>query len=252
MTLFESYLLYNIGGNIMSKSRKVKQYEYNEKYGHIPVDYHERLSWMFDKYKLSENKSIEILNKRDRMLNSLYYNDINIILFEEPEGAKRSRFRLINRKNFTKAAIGNPQFIHVYTPHAREDSMYMKRLTEYDIIQLDSLICTPCNIEYKTFHKTPNSFNITDKFLSEIGLIRPLNKPDWDNIGKKYSDMSNYNIWLDDIFVVDGTVRKFYSILPRVEINIKYLNIVYNKYQFNAISNRKDFNKYECKLDYFK
>ena len=44
-----------------------------------------------------------------------------------------------------------------------------------------------------------------------------------DNIGKKYSDMFNSNIWLDDKLVISGTVNKFLSELPRVEIYVRYL-----------------------------
>lgn len=234
-----------------TKTRKVKEKEYREKYSDIPIDYYERLSWMYDKYKITDKKADEIINKRNEMLYSLYYNDINIVLFEEPEGTPRSRFRIINRQNFTQAAKDMSQFVHVYSPNAKDDHLFMKRLTEEELDYLDSLICTPCIIEYKTFHKTPSSFNSVDTFLAEIGLIRPINKPDWDNIGKKYSDMSNHNIWLDDIFVIEGTVKKYYSILPRVEIGIRYLNMVYNKNQYNAITNRKDYNEYKCNLSYF-
>lgn len=228
-----------------------KQVKYNENYGHIPIDYNDRLSWMFDEYKLSVAKCNEILEKRDQMMQNLFFTDLNINLFEEPEGSKRSRFRIINRTNFASAAISNPSFVHVYTPDASSDNAHMKRLTEDGLVELEQMICTPCMVHYKTYIKTPSSFSVTDKFLAEIGLSRPIVKPDWDNMGKKYSDMSNANIWLDDSFVISGTVDKFYSILPRIEINIKYLNMVYNKYQYNSVSNRKDFNANNCELEFF-
>ena len=73
-------------------------------------------------------------------------------------------------------------------------------------------------------------------------MIRPeIKKPDFDNIAKKYSDMYNYNIWLDDSQVIDGEVHKYYSILPRVEIYLRYMNVVYNKHQYNTITSRKDY-----------
>ena len=115
----------------------------------------------------------------------------------------------------------------------------MKRLiNNNDFMQFNQQLCTPLEITYDAFFKTPSGFNKVDTVLAEVGLIRPLTKPDWDNIGKKYSDMYNSNIWLDDSFVVSGTVNKYYSILPRVEIRLKYLNMVYNRYQYNAIRNR--------------
>ena len=53
--------------------------------------------------------------------------------------------------------------------------------------------------------------------------------------------MYNSNVWIDDCLTIKGTVYKFYSVLPRVEINLNYLNAVYNKKQYDSIINRKDF-----------
>jgi len=222
----------------------------------IPKNFEDRLSWMVDQYKMNENKFKSILNTRDEMINTLKYDDLNIILYEIPEGSPRPRFRIINRSNFANAALANSAFVHVYSRDAEQDSAHMKRLKEDELNNIinntNELLNTPCIIDYIVFHKTPSNFNIDETFLAEMGIIRPLNKPDWDNIGKKYSDMSNENIWLDDSFVIDGRVQRFYSVLPRVEINIRYLNMVYTKKQYDSISKRKDFNKYNLSLEYFK
>lgn len=228
------------------KTRTEKSIKYEEKYGNIPIDYNERLSWMYDKYKINEKKTLDIVKKRDAMINSLYYKTLKVVLFEEPEGSPRPRFRLVNRYNLLNEAMNNSNFVHVYSVNAREDSLYMKRLVESDLLELDSLIYTPCIVVYNIYMKTPTAYNITDTFLSELGLIRPIFKPDWDNIGKKYSDMYNHNVWLDDTLVISGTVNKFYSILPRVEIELRYLNMLYNKHQYNSIKKR-----YDGEINYF-
>ena len=228
-------------GDYIKKSRKIKQEEYKRKYGNIPIDYNERLSWMVDCYKLSPQKMQEILDVKGNMIHNLFFFECKVVLFEEPEGASRPKFRIINKSNFHKAAIGS-QFVHVYVPHAGEDNAYMKKLSDSELIELDYLINTPCICEYNAFLKTPSNYNITETFLSEIGLERPnISKPDYDNIAKKYSDMYNHSVWIDDALVIDGIVRKYYSILPRVEINLKYLNAVYNKKQYNSIIRRKDY-----------
>ncbi|MGL5752470.1 MAG: RusA family crossover junction endodeoxyribonuclease [Paraclostridium sp.] len=231
----------------MGKNRKQKSMEYHDKYSHIPINYEERLSWMYDSMNISDKKAQSIYDKRSAMLNSLYYKEFNIKLFEEPEGTQRSRFRLINRKNIANMAMSNSSFVHVYSPHAKDDHMYMKRVVNEELYELDHLIHTPCIVEYNVYLKTPSAYNMEDTFLAEIGLIRPIVKPDWDNIGKKYSDMYNHNIWLDDTLVISGTVNRYYSILPRVEINLRYLNMLYNKHQYNTISKRVD-----CEVNYFK
>jgi Holliday junction resolvase RusA-like endonuclease len=224
------------------KSRKIKSIEYETKYQGIPTNYYERLNYMCDIFNISESKYNEILAKKQTMLENLYYYDLDIILYEEPEGSPRPRTRIVNRKNFMNEAISNSNFVHVYSITGKEDSVFMQRLMQQDLLNLQCLIDTPCIIEFNCFFKTPDSFSITDKFLAEIGIIGYIPKPDWDNIGKKYSDMYNHNIWIDDSYVTDGRVRKFYSILPRVEIKLRYLNTLYNKYQYNSLIKRKDYN----------
>lgn len=227
---------------IYIKNRKQKSKEYLEKYGNIPLDDTERLRYLVDKYKLSDSKMKEILDKRSMMLQNLFFYECQIVqLLEIPEGSVRPRFRVINKKNFNRAAIGS-QFVHVYTPNAAEDHVYMKKLCDDELIELDYLINTPCVIEYNAFYPIPSNYSVTDVFLSEIGLIRPVvDKPDWDNLGKKYCDMYNHNIWLDDSLVYDGSVHKYYSILPRIEIKLQYMNAVYNKNQYKRIIERKDY-----------
>lgn len=227
---------------LKSKSRKQKQKEYEEKYKEIPIDLKDRLLYMIDQYHISEAKMQEILDKKDVMLQNLFFYECKIIqLFEEPEGSCRPRFTLLTKSNYNRAAINN-SMIHVYTPRASEDHRYMHELCDQDLIQLDYLINTPCVIKYDAFYKTPSYYNATDSILAEIGLIRPpILKPDWDNLGKKYCDMYNHNVWIDDALVYDGEVHKYYSILPRIEIQLKYLNTVYNKQQYNQIVKRKDY-----------
>ena len=224
------------------KNRRQKQIDYDKNYYGIPLEYKDRLNYMIEKYNVKESKMEEIINKKFAMESNLFYYDLNLVLYEEPEGTPRPRFRIVNRKNFNNEAISNSEFVHVYSINAREDNIFMKKLVEQELLSLNSLINTPCNICFNAFYKTPSYFSITDKFMAEIGLIDPVSKPDWDNIGKKYSDMYNHNIWIDDNLVKKGVVEKFYSILPRVEIQLRYLNCVYNKHQYNQITKRKDYN----------
>lgn len=233
------------------KTRSQKQEEYQKKYSHIPIGFIERLNWMYDYYKITPKISEEIIAKRNKMISTFKYFDLDIVLFEVPEGSPRPRFRIINRTNLANMALSNPNFVHVYSLTGREDSLYMRRLVDSELLVLNQLICTPCDIEINAYVKTPSYYSKQDIFLSELGLIRPLSKPDWDNIEKKYSDMFNHNIWLDDTFVVDGSIHKFYSILPRIEIRLKYMNMVYNKYQYNQILSRQDYDSDKNSLDYF-
>ena len=224
------------------KNRKQKSLDYENKYSEIPKDMEERLAWMCDKFNVSSAKMDEILEKKRNMEFYLQYYDYKIILYEVPEGMPRPRFRFVNKSNFMDAAIANPGFIHVYSPTAGDDFRYMQRLKEDELLQLHQFVQTPCNIIIDSYFPTPSYFNVVDKFIAEIGLHNQIVKPDWDNIGKKYSDMYNHNIWLDDSLVIDGRVRKFYSILPRVEINLRYLNYITCRQQYNNIIGRSEYN----------
>lgn len=218
------------------KSRKNKQKLYDKLYNHIPKDYDERLEWMVDQFHLNSMKMDSIIGKYNTMKKQLYYKRFFIVLYEIPEGSPRPRFRLVNRKNLRNIAIANPNFIHVYSPVGAEDHKFMKQLlTKQDFTDYNKLIYTPCIVNYKAFFKTPSSFNSVEKYLAELGVYNPISKPDWDNIGKKYCDMTNENIWVDDRLVIKGTVEKYYSILPRVEITIDYLNMLQNKQQAESL-----------------
>lgn len=233
------------------KTRKQKHDDYENKFGHIPIDYRERLDWLYDELKITDRQGFEILHKRDMMMQSLEYIDTEIILFEVPEGSPRPRFRLVNRANLSNMAMSNPNFVHVYSLTGKEDNVFMKRLmSQEDFHALDQMICTPCTIDIYAFMKTPSYYNREDTILAEIGLHRPISKPDWDNLGKKYSDMFNANMWLDDTLVIDGSIHRYYSVLPRIEIRLRYLNMVYNKHQYNSIIHRTDYNE-DYNLQYF-
>ena len=232
------------------KSRKQKADEYEAKYAGIPVDYYKRIEYLYDKLHITGSVAFDIVMKRAEMMRSLQYHDITIILFEVPEGSPRPRFRIVNRQNLANMAIENPSFVHVYSITGAEDNRYMRRLIDSgELNQLNSLIYTPCSVDICAFMKTPSSYNRVDIILAEMGLHRPITKPDFDNIAKKYSDMFNKNVWLDDTLVVDGAIHKYYSILPRVEIRLKYLNMLYNVHQYRSMTGRIEDS---TSIEYFK
>ena len=81
--------------------------------------------------------------------------------------------------------------------------------------------------------------------LAELGMIKPITTPDWDNLGKTYSDMVQKWLLLNDSLITEGSVSKRYSLKPRVEITITYaLNYdsIYNK---RVIENSKSYKELE-------
>lgn len=232
----------------MNKYEK-KRIEYLNKYGDIPVDYNERLLYMMDYYNITKTQADEIIAQRDDMLKSLNFFNYKVVLYEEPEGAKRPRFRFCKNTITSGASQG---FVHVYSPDASAGHNQLRKIIESnELYQLDNLIYTPCIVTFDAYFKTPSYFNKKEVFLAEIGLENPLTKPDFDNIAKKYSDMYNSNVWIDDALTTTGVVHKYYSILPRVEIYLSFLNMFQNKHQYNSlikrVNNPEQLNYYKFK-----
>ena len=232
------------------KSKRQKVIEYEQKYGNIPKNYIDRLNWMYDNFNIDDKKSQEIIDARNRFINSTYYETIRIVLYEIPEYTPRPRARIINKKDIINAATGNNSFIQVYSITGRQNREYMKQFVSSNMNYIETLLCTPCDIEYRSYFPTPKYYNKTQIFLAEIGLDRPVSKPDFDNIEKAYGDAFTGNIWIDDILVVDATIRKYFSILPRVEIDLMYSNQLYNNHQYKAMIKRKDYTE-EMNVNYF-
>lgn len=223
--------------------------EYEEKFSEIPKDYNERLNYMIDKYHVTPKQMDQIIEKKRNMMFNMVYYDYMIIEYDIPRIKPRPRSRIIHRKNYMDVAAANPMMVHVYSPHARDDMNSMHRLIGDELEALHLFIQTPCTVVLNCYEKTPEAFTVTDKFLCELGILPSISHNDGDNYLKCASDRLNTNLWLDDSLVVSATVNKFYSILPREEIFIKYLNVIPNKNQYKAVTNRKDFNP-DYQVDY--
>ena len=208
----------------------------------IPKDYQERINWIIDTYKISDTKLKDIIDTKNKMLQQMYYMpELFVVIYEIPEGSPRPRARFIKSKgnNILANARSNSGFIQVYSITGAADKKFMQEFkTNSDFDFLESLIYTPCSVKYDAYFKTPSIFNSKEKMLAELGMIRPLSKPDFDNVEKKYSDMYTGNIWVDDSIVIESNFNKYYSELPRIEITLRYMNMLYNKYQYKSVSKR--------------
>jgi Holliday junction resolvase RusA-like endonuclease len=78
----------------------------------------------------------------------------------------------------------------------------------------------PLYMRVSAFYAIPGSASKSKQRDMESGLIRPVKKPDFDNIGKIVADSLNGAAYHDDAQIVDCQIQKFYSRDPRVEISI--------------------------------
>jgi Holliday junction resolvase RusA-like endonuclease len=73
----------------------------------------------------------------------------------------------------------------------------------------------------KAYFKIPKSKSNKIACQMSMGAIRPTSRPDGDNLLKLYSDALNGLAYHDDSQIVSATVEKWYSIEPRVEIEVE-------------------------------
>ena len=69
--------------------------------------------------------------------------------------------------------------------------------------------------------------------------LNPVDKPDYDNIGKCYTDIFTGILTADDDIFWHGEIYKWYSLLPRVDITIRYLTKHESDYIYKKLKNRK-------------
>lgn len=131
------------------------------------------------------------------------------VIYGEPKGKQRPKFSTIN---------GHARAI---TPEQTVNFENLVRM-EYHA-QLGDFIIesgTPVYVLIDAFQSIPKGVSNRKRQLMIRGELRPMKKPDFDNLGKIICDSLNKIAYYDDSAVVDGRVRKFYGIKPRIEVFI--------------------------------
>lgn len=195
------------------------QDKYDEKYGHIPSTQEEILKYIEENYKLDSSKILELENH----ILSLEWKDIEVLLPLVPKPTPRPRLAYKTK--------------HFYVPGAADNKKIIK---EY--IDNKNVIYTRTKFVVKTYQPTPTStMNSTEIYLAEKGLLCPLSTPDWDNLGKTYSDMLQDILFLNDNIIQTGIVEKYYSLKPRIELFISYQDGFDSKFNKKRVENTKAF-----------
>lgn len=123
----------------------------------------------------------------------------------------------------------------IYVPGAAKNATYFNR---HVLPTLNGLmISTPCKVDARFYIKTPSSFNKIQMLLAELGLIRPWGRNgDVDNFSKTVLDQIQPNekrghigILKDDALVFEMNSRKYYSVTPRTEVTITYMDSIPQK-----------------------
>lgn len=177
--------------------------DYEEKYGDITEDYEERINQLLTPIKTDSRR--KILQEEIFRIRNVEWITKKFTIYLLPKATPRPR--LGQRGVF-------------YVKGAKDNKkLFKKFINDSDI----DIITTPTKFTCKSYFPIPSSMNQIEKVLAEIGLIRPISKPDWDNVGKAYCDMLQGLILYDDSLIVEGVSKKYYSMKPRIEITISYM-----------------------------
>lgn len=87
----------------------------------------------------------------------------------------------------------------------------------------EKLLTGALRVDTVEYRRIAASLRKAQRVEAARGTIRPITKPDMDNVEKAVWDALTGLVWKDDAQVVDGRRAKFYSDVPRVEIEIEEL-----------------------------
>ena len=138
--------------------------------------------------------------------------EIKIVIYGEPVPQGRPRF----------ARMGN--YVHAYDPQKSKD---YKRLVRYWVTEhlkkIDGFIPfqNALYVDITFWLSIPSSWSKKKRIEADSGLIRPIKRPDADNLFKSL-DALNGLLWVDDSIITDLHIRKRYTAeLARTEIIVK-------------------------------
>jgi len=135
---------------------------------------------------------------------------VKFTVLGEPTGKGRPRFRNVGK------------YVQTYTPDKTVSYENLIKV-EYRRQCEDFMFAADAQLDVRiiAYYGIPKSTSKKRKKLMEEKKIRPIKKPDADNVIKCYLDALNKVAYNDDTQVVDLQIRRFYSHEPRVVVTIR-------------------------------
>lgn len=135
---------------------------------------------------------------------------INFTIPGSPQG--KARARVYRQGNFTRAV----------TPEKTVNYEALVKIC-FEKIKPDHYNPLEAQIAMtvKAYFGIPKSVSKKLREQMLLNNIRPTKKPDTDNIGKIIADSLNTIVYRDDAQIVRMLIEKYYSDVPRVEVEIR-------------------------------
>lgn len=206
-------------------------YEYEQKYGELPIYFSDQVLYVLDKAKITD-KDLPRLHNSIINLQKAKWRSFKFTIYLVPKSTPRPRY--------------SNKLQGFYVSGAKEYSDLFKEFID-NIDNKPNIITTPTIFKIKTFHPIPNNMNKIEKVLAELRLIYPINKPDFDNLAKTYSDMTQKHLLMDDSIIIKSTIEKYYSCRPRIEVEFQYMKDYDCQFNKKKIESWKSFKDLKCK-----
>lgn len=209
----------------MAKKKKKKKLSIEEEYlpyADLPNDSDELLASFISDNKFTKKQMVELIKEYHKLKKAKKDKvKLKFIIEMIPKGSPRPRLNLYRKC--------------VYVEGAKENWEFFKKLVDTQQIKIKGQIHKATYMDLKYYLPIPSGMTKKEKVLAEKKVLRPISKPDWDNLGKT-TDMFNKTLWLDDSLVIDARVRKYYSFKPRIEVKIKYEKVFDSLYNERKIT----------------
>lgn len=205
------------------KSRDQRLAEYNAEHPYHVDDAVERVKRYFEEHNLDLDRACaKAAAKAAVILEERSYRTIHVLLREYPAGTPRPR-------TFKG---------HTFSPNAKENKNYFRKALHSLIDEL-KLVTTPAEINIEAYLEMPSSVPPDEIILFEAGILSPVDKPDYDNLEKGYTDMFTDIVVIDDDIFYHAEITKFYSLEPRVDVRVSFLERHESEYIYKKLRNRK-------------
>jgi Holliday junction resolvase RusA-like endonuclease len=113
------------------------------------------------------------------------------------------------------------RFTSMYTPEKTASYESLVKLAGFEAMAGRELMLGPVSVRLDVCCPIPASWSGKKQDRAIKDELRPITKPDLDNVVKAIFDGLNGVVWKDDCQVVSATVEKNYSHAPRVVVSIQ-------------------------------
>lgn len=203
-----------------------KQDEYNSRFGDIPSEEDERVNYLLKSLNFKKD-DFRFIDKMYRLLKSISYNTYKFTLYLTPEACPRPRY--------------SKKFHSFYVKGAKENQQLFREIV--NVVGGLPTITTATKIKIVSYLPTPSAMNRFEKYFAELGLVHALSIPDWDNLAKTYCDMIQNNLLINDSLIWSGKSMKYYSIKPRIEMEVSYAEAYDCTFNRKRIQSSRQYNE---------